>query len=123
MSNVKYWAVLLSLLLLFPLSVWAKGKDQHSVTFSDPVQIGTTQLNPGNYKVEWMEDGPAVHVKFMQHGKTLATVPATLKTNDSQVTEDDIVTHTTKANAHQLEELDFSHHKEALLFGTQPSGM
>ena len=49
-------------------------------------------------------------------GKIVATVPGTLKTNDPQVTEDDIVIDTTSANAKTLKEIDFSHNKESLVF-------
>jgi len=49
-----------------------------------------------------------VQVNFVRDGKTVATVPGTLKTNDAQVTQDDIVTDTTSANTKTLKEIDFS---------------
>jgi hypothetical protein len=48
----------------------------------------------------------------------VATVPATLKTNDVQVTQDDIVTDSANKT---LTEIDFHRDKEALVF--QQSGM
>jgi hypothetical protein len=57
----------------------------------------------------------------MRDGKTVATVPGTLKTNDAQVTQDDIVTDTTSANTKTLTEIDFGRSKEALIF--EQSGM
>lgn len=116
MTNVKYLALLATLLLMTPLCALAKDKNQHSVEISDPVQVGTTQLKPGNYKVEWQEVGPAVNVKFLQDGKVVATVPGTLKTNDTEVTRDDIVFQTTSENRKVLTEIDFGRQKEALLF-------
>ncbi|MFZ0762146.1 MAG: hypothetical protein WAM69_19530, partial [Candidatus Sulfotelmatobacter sp.] len=69
------------------------------------------------YKVEWQGTGPAVQVKFVQNGKTVATASGTLKMNDAQVSQDDIVTQTTSAHGKVLKEIDFGHDKEALVFG------
>ena len=54
----------------------------HSVEISSAVQIGGTRLKAGNYKVDWQGTGPAVQVSFQRNGKTVVTVPGTLKTND-----------------------------------------
>ena len=62
-----------------------------------------------------------MQVSFLQHGKTVATVPGTLKSNDNQVTEDAITTDPGSANSRTLREIDFGHQKEALLFAA--SGM
>jgi hypothetical protein len=110
------------LTVLSPLCVWARVRNQHSVDISDLVNVGAVQLRPGTYKLEWQEAGPSVHVKFLQEGKTVATVPATLKTNDAQVTQDDVVIQTL-ANQKLLKEIDFGHQKEALVFGQPSSSM
>jgi hypothetical protein len=104
------------LILLSPLCALARNKNQQSVDIPDSVQVGATQLKPGNYKVEWQEAGPAVNVKFLHDGEVLATVPGTLKTNDKQVTQDDIVTQITSTNKRVLTEIDFGRQKEALVF-------
>ncbi len=118
MKHLRYVTLLSILAVLSPLSVFARDKNQHSVDIPATVQVGDTQLKPGNYKVEWQGTGPDIQVTFLQDGKTVATVPATLKTNDNQVTQDEIVTNT--AN-NTLNEIDFRRDKEALVF--QQSGM
>jgi hypothetical protein len=119
---LQYLAVLSTLALLFPLGALARD-NSHSVDISDVVQIGGTQLKPGNYKVEWQGDGPAVQVSFQHNGKTVVTVPATLKTNDAEITRDAIRTEATSADTATLKEIDFGHHKEALVFDQNPGGM
>jgi hypothetical protein len=116
MKNGKYLALLSALLLLSPLCLSAKDKNEHSVELLDSVQIAATQLQPGHYKVEWQEAGPVVNVKFLHDGKVVATVPGTLKTNDKQVTQDDVVFQMTSANKKVLTEIDFARQKEALVF-------
>ena len=117
----QYLAVLSTLALLFPLGALARN-NAHSIQISDAVQIGSTQLKPGNYKVEWEGAGPAVEVSFQKNGKTVATVPATLKTNDDQVTQDAIMTEATSADTTELKEIDFGRQKEALVFDQNPDG-
>jgi hypothetical protein len=120
-NYVQYLVVLSTLALLFPLAAVARG-NARSVVISDLVQIGTTQLKPGNYKVEWEGTGAVVQVSFLQNGKTVVTVPGTLKANDDQVTQDAVVIQRTNASTPTLEEVDFGHQKVALVFD-QTAGM
>jgi hypothetical protein len=123
MKNLQHLALLSTLLLSFPLCALAKAKNQRSVDIPDSVQVGPAQLQPGNYTVEWQEAGGAVSVKFLQHGKLLAEVPGTLKTNDKQVTQDSVVTQMMSGNKRVLTEIDFGHQKEALVFAQPPKGV
>ena len=118
---LQYLAILSTLVLLSPLGALARD-NSHSVDIFDVVQIGGAQLKPGNYKVEWQGAGPAVQVSFQLNGKTVITVPATLKTNDADVTRDAIMTEATNADTSTLKEIDFGHQKQALVFD-QNSGM
>jgi hypothetical protein len=119
---MQHLAVLSTLALVFPLVALARD-NAHSVDISDLVQIGSTQLKPGNYKVEWQGAGPAVQVSFLRNGKTVATAPGTLKTNDDQVTHDAVVIERTNTAASTLKEIDFGHQKVALVFDQNPGGM
>jgi hypothetical protein len=113
MKLPNYVAFLSILAVLAPLSAFARDKNQHSVDIPQAVQVGGKQLEPGTYKVQWQGAGPEVQVTFLSHGKTVATVPGTLKTNDNQVTEDAIQTDSTSQT---LNEIDFGRDKQALVF-------
>jgi ABC-type thiamine transport system substrate-binding protein len=121
MKQIKYTAILSMLALLSSVSALARDNNQHSVEFTDSVQVGSAQLKPGNYKVEWQGTGPEVQVNFLRDGKTVATVPGTLKTNNAQAVQADVVIGTTSANTRTLEEIDFGRNKESLIF--EQSGM
>jgi hypothetical protein len=121
MKSLKYLALLSTLALLTPLGAFARDKNQHSVSFPDPVQVGSAQLQPGTYKVKWDGSGPEVQVSFVRDGKTVATVPGTLKTKDTAVVQDDIVVEPVSGSGKALREIDFGHQQEALVFGQ--SGM
>jgi hypothetical protein len=122
--KTSYFAVVLSLSCLLGFGGGAYARDKaHSIEIVDALQIGSTQLKPGNYKVEWQGTGPAVQVSFQQNGKTVVTAPGTLKTNDDQVIQDGIVTEATAAGTSTLKEIDFGHQKEALVFDQNRGGM
>ena len=118
MKHVRYFALLSMLAVLSPLGAFARDKNQRSVDIPDAVQVGSTELQAGHYKLQIEGTGPDVQVSFLQHGKTVATVPGKLKTNDDQVTQDAIVTDTAKKT---LDEIDFRRDKESLVF--QQTGM
>ena len=71
----SYFTAVLSLpcLLGFGGSAYAARDNAHSVEIFYAVQIGTTELKPGSYKVEWQGTGSAVEVTFRRNGKTLVT--------------------------------------------------
>jgi|SRR5579885_3867261 len=114
-------SAILAALLLLPMTALARENNSHSVVFANKVTVAGQQLKPGTYKVEWQQTGPHVKVNFIQNDKTVATAPATLKTNDAQVTQDDVQTKTTASHKNALMEIDFAHQKEALLFSPQKS--
>jgi hypothetical protein len=123
--KTSYFTAVLSLtcLLGFGGNAYAARDIARSVEIFDVVQIGTTELKPGNYKVEWQGSGPAVEVSFLRNGKTVVTVPGTLKTNDDQVTQDSIRIEGTGTGTSTLKEIDFRHLKQALVFDQNPGGM
>lgn len=115
--KTSYFTAVFTLTFLLGLCGSALARDNaHSVEISNAVEIGGTRLKPGNYKVEWHGTGPAVQVSFEQNGKTVVTVPGTLKTNDDQVEQDAIVTEASGAGTSTLKEIDFRHLKQTLVF-------
>jgi hypothetical protein len=113
MKLPNYVAFLSILAVLAPLSAFAREKNQHSVDIPDAVHVGGNLLAPGNYKLQWQGTGPDVKVTFLRSGKPVATVPGTLKTNDSEVTQDAIQIDSANKT---LNEIDFLRDKEALVF-------
>jgi calcineurin-like phosphoesterase len=119
----SYVTAVLTLACVFGLGGSALARDHaHSVDINEAVQIGTTTLKPGNYKVDWQGTGPEVQVTFAQFGKIVATVPGTLKTNDDPFRQDATVTQATSTGT-SLKELDFHRQKEAIVFDQSIAGM
>lgn len=117
MNYMKYvGGAALAGLLLLPASTFARDKNEGNLKLFDTVRVGSTQLEPGNYKVQWNGAGPTVNVDILQNKKTVATTSAKLvgytSGYDAVVTEP-AANHT---QAKVLQEIDFGKQKEGLQF-------
>ena len=121
----KYVAIAAVMVSSMSLNSFAKDKNETRVTFSEKVQVGSTELKPGDYKLQWDGNGPDVQVKVVQGKDVVATVPAKLLANTSKQGRDAIQTRL-NANQQQLEQVDFAGGRQSLVFGeataTQNSG-
>jgi hypothetical protein len=88
---------------------FANAADSHSVDLKKSVTIGSTQLQPGQYKVEIQGDKAV-----FKSGKNVVEVPATLGTSDKKYTTNGIVT-----NGSKLVEIDFGGTTEKILFSAE----
>jgi len=120
MKSGKYLALFAGVVMLLPLSAFARQKNEGTLKLYDPAEIGSTRLEPGTYKVEWTGTGSNVQVSVLQHKKMLVTTAAELKTNDAGVTQDAVVLKPADNNsAKQIAEIDFGSQKEALVLTDQ----
>ncbi len=106
--------VALAGLLLLPVATFARDKNEGDLSLSNPVQVGSTLLKPGDYKVEWHGTGPTVNVDFLRDHKTVATTSAKVVAYTSG--PDAFVTEpaTGKSQNAMLKEVDFAKQKEGL---------
>jgi len=118
----KYLAFIAALAILSSLNAFARDKNQGNLRLFEPAQIGTTQLQPGNYKVEWTGNGSDVQVNVLKDKQTVATTTGQLKTLGEAVSQDTVVTQPTENNnARQIVEIDFGSHKQALILSPSQS--
>jgi len=123
MRFLQHTALLLAFALLLPLSALARDKDHGTMQLGQPAWVGTTQLQPGTYKVDWTGSGSAVTVNVKKGNNTLATVPATLKTNDQSATENAVVLAPADShNGKKVVEIDFGN-KDALFLSNTSQQM
>src|ERR1051326_5136510 len=62
--------------LVTGVSFAADSTNSKNITLATSVQIGSTVLQPGDYKVSWQGNGPTTNVSFQQGKTTVATAPA-----------------------------------------------
>lgn len=115
MKSVKFAAVFA--LVIFGLSLTSFGKDKNEGKFTvwSPVQLGSTELKPGDYKATWEGTGSDVQVKILQGKNVVATAPAKLE--DRPVAQDSVSTGNANG-AKTLQEIDFGGLRKALVFSS-----
>jgi hypothetical protein len=117
MKSVRY--ATFCAIVAFALSYSAFARNNHSgkFTLADTVQVGSTQLTPGNYKAEW--NGPANNVKIdiIQNGKTVATAEGKLQDLPKPAPYNAVLTKTLDNNSKALDEIEFGDRTEALVLG------
>ena len=68
-------------LVLLSVSGWASDKMKANIQIYNTVNVGSTQLAPGEYQLTWTGTGTNAEATFSRGKKVIATVPA-------QVTEE-----------------------------------
>jgi hypothetical protein len=122
MRTAKNLFLLAGIAMLLPLSALAKDSNEGKFTISEPAQVGSTQLKPGDYKVQWDGSGDAVQVKILQGKKTVATTSGKLVNHD-QASPYNAVILKGASGEKAINEIDFGNRKEALvLTDSQMSG-
>jgi hypothetical protein len=115
MKTGKYVAIVAVLASGLSLSAIAKDKNETRISLSDSVQVGATDLKPGDYTLQWEGDGPDVQVKVLKGKNVVATVPAKLAQGTSGYAN--AITTRTVGNVKTLDEVDFAGGKQSLVFG------
>jgi hypothetical protein len=110
--------------LLIPASGFARAKNEGTMNLTEPATIGSSQLKPGTYKVQWDGSGSSVHINIIQHKNTVATTTGQVKTNDNAVSDDAVVLApaANSSSGKQIAEIDFAKHKEALVINAASNG-
>ena len=115
MKLMHYLASFAIVALALSLNAFAKDAHSGNFTLSDPVQVGSTRLAPGNYKAEW--NGPADNVKIdiVRNDKTVATTQGKIETLQKPSPYDAVLTKTLDNNTKTLDQIEFGNHTESLV--------
>lgn len=116
MKTLPYLAALA--LFSFALSASSFARDTHSGSFNldDTVRVGSTNLSPGHYKVEWNGPDDHLQVNILKNGKTVVTTEGHIKNLPERANYDAVVLKDLSNNAKSIDEIDFNHRTEALQF-------
>jgi hypothetical protein len=117
MKFAHYLASFAIVALALSLSAFAKDGHSGNFTLADTVQVGSTELAPGNYKAEWSGPANDVKVAIMKNGKTVATAPGQIKDLQRPSPYDAVMMKTLSNDTKTIGEIDFSNRTEALVLG------
>jgi hypothetical protein len=115
MTMLRMAILIATAALLLPAAALAREKDQGKLELTNRALVGSTQLAPGTYKVEWTGSGPEVQVNFLQHDKTVATARGEVIKLQMPYSSGAVVLGTPKnGEPRRIEQIDFSDRTEAL---------
>ena len=63
-------------LVLLAVSGWASDRMKANIQIYNTVNLGSTQLAPGEYQLTWTGSGTSAEATFSQGKKVIASVPA-----------------------------------------------
>jgi hypothetical protein len=115
MQFAKYFASFAIVALVLSASAFAKDNHSGTFTLSDTVRVGSAQLAPGQYKVEWSGLANDVKVEILKNGKPVATAEGRIKDLGQRSPYNAVTTKTLDDNTKALDEIDFGNHSEALV--------
>ena len=107
----------LGLALLLATSAFAANKGTLSV--QEPITVNGTKLAPGDYKVEWQGNGPAVELSITQGKKVIAKVPAHMVNLETPAQNDAAVVKNNEDGSKSLNEIRLSGKKFSLAVGEE----
>jgi putative aminopeptidase FrvX len=123
MKVLKLLALAGMLSMVFPLassaSDTAAKEQKKNVAVADTVVMAGKTLNPGQYKIEWSGNGPVVHVKFLQNGNPVVTVPAKVTQLAQKAPYDAVIENTKKNGSKTISQIEWNNQRETLTFGPQ----
>jgi hypothetical protein len=112
MKISKYSIAVAAVLLLLPFGAFARSKDSGSLSLSNPTKLGSTELKPGTYKVQWTGTADNTSVNVLQQNKTVATSQAKLVELPKPSSQNSVQTDTI---TNQIQQIDFSGQRDALI--------
>lgn len=118
MKYSKYLTVIAVFCLITTAGLFAdsKSKDRGNLNLASPVQIGSTQVSPGDYKVEWSGTGDNVQVNILKGKNVVATTEGKLVELSKKAENNSVTTRALDNDTRALVEIKFDNRTESLVF-------
>jgi len=118
MKYPKYLAVIAVFCLITTAGVFAdsKSKDSGKLNLSDSVQVGSTQVAPGDYKVEWNGTGDNVKINILKGRNVVATTEGKLVELPKKAENNSVTIRNLDNNTRAIMEIQFDNRTQSLVF-------
>jgi hypothetical protein len=116
MKYAKYLAAFAVIYLMTVASSFAstKSKDVGHLNVDEPVQVGSSSLSPGDYKVEWNGNANNVQINILKDKNVVATAEGKIVELDKPA-KGDAVTTKSLDDKRVVDEIEFNNRKESLV--------
>jgi len=118
MKYPKYLAVIAVFCLITTAGVFAdsKSKDSGKLNLSDSVRVGSTQVAPGDYKVEWNGTGDNVKINILKGRNVVATTEGKLVELPKKAENNSVTIRNLDNNTRAIMEIQFDNRTQSLVF-------
>lgn len=117
MRSMKFVAAFVAVAFCLSLSALARDTNSGKFNLQQSAKVGTTMLQPGQYKAEWTGTGNDVNISIIKDGKTVTTTRGTLKQLESKAPYTAVTLKTLPDNSARVDEIDFNNRTDALVLG------
>ncbi len=118
MKYAKYLAAFAVICLMTTAGSFAstKSKDVGHLNIDESVQVGSTHLSPGDYKVEWNGNASNVQINILKGENVVATAEGKIVELDKPAKGDSVTTKPLNNSTRVVDEIEFNNRKESLVF-------
>jgi len=117
MRWLQYLACSAVLILGMSVAAFAKASHEDAGKFNltAPATVGSTVLQAGHYKAEWVGPNEDVRVSILSRGKVVATAQGRVVEHNDKAPYDSVTVKKQADSSQRLEEIDFGNRKDALV--------
>jgi len=115
MRAMEYLAAVAAVAVALSLGAVAKDMNSGKFNLGQTAKVGSTVLQPGEYKAEWTGNNSDVNISIVKNGKTVATAHGTLKELPTKAQYSSVTVKTLPDNTIRVDEIDFNNQTEALV--------
>lgn len=116
MRTMQYIATIAAVAMMLSLGAVARDVDSGNFDLDQTTKVGSTVLQPGQYKAEWTGSQQALNISIIKNGKTVATTRGTLKELPNKASYSAVTVKILPDKSTRIDEIDFSNRTEALVF-------
>lgn len=118
MKYPKYLALIAAFCLITTAGLFAdsKSKDSGKLNLSNSVQVGSTEVAPGDYKVEWNGTGDNVQVNILKGKNVVATTEGKLVELSKKAENNSVTIRNLDNNTRAILEIQFDNRTQSLVF-------
>ena len=117
MRSMKFLAAFVAVAFCLSLNALARDTNSGNFNLRQSAKVGSTMLQPGQYKAEWTGHANDLNVSIIKDGKTVATTRGTLKQLQAKSPYSAVTLKTLPDKSARVDEIDFNNRTDALVFG------
>ena len=115
MRRVILKNVLCTTLAALGLWVFGLSRDTTTLSLARPASVGTTMLEPGEYRVSWQAEGSGLNVTFSRNGAAVASSPGKIEPRNEKYSRTSVLYTAQPDGTQRITEIRLAGKREAIV--------